>query len=212
MKKIASLLLVTFIFLAFHTSYAQDNGKNKGKKHNKSAFKKEIKEYMKQNVLPVLREQRAKLEKDISATDKTQINTYRAELKKNYSLIKKGNKKKKEAKKAGNEISDAEKEAIWIAQGQNKELLGKARELSKTYKDKIETLLDEISDKQVKWESDLKAIHEKKNEKRVANGKGKNKRGNKANKIKRAKPVRFLLLDPNGTDDDLDGVFDDGND
>ena len=72
-------------------------------------------------------------------------------------------------------------------------------------------LLDEISDKQDKWESDLKAIHEKKNEKRVANGKGKHKKGNKENKIKKTKPLHFLLLDPNGTGDDLDGDFDDGD-
>ena len=211
MKKTSFLIIVSFIFLAFSTSYAQGNGQGKRKKGNKSAFKKEIRDYMKQNVLPVLREQRAKLESDISATDKTQINTLRTELKKNHAVVKAGNKKQKEAKKIGNDISQTEKEVIWIAQGKNKELIGQAKELSKTYKDKIQTLFDEISDKQDKWENDLKAIHEKKQEKRIANGKGMGGKKGKIKKIKRTRPARFLLLDPNGSDDELDQILDDGD-
>lgn len=220
MKKISFIVLVSFLFLGLSNSYAQDDGHKKHKKHGNSALKKEVKEYMKQNILPVLKEQRAKLEKDISAQDKTQLTAYRAELKKNHQLVKEGRKKRKEAKKSDSEFSQTEKEAIWIAEGQQKEIIHKTRDLSKTYKEKIQVLFDQISAKRDTWENDLKAIHEKyKDEAKddeQEDGKHKDKKGHKKGQkgrkmMKMLRPVHFLLLDPNASEDELEEAFDDND-
>lgn len=206
MKKSSILLVISFILLTFSTAYAQGNdGKGKHKKHTS---KKEIKKYMKENVFPVLREQRAKLETEITTEDKTQINLYRAELKKNRQLIKEGHKKKKEAKKSKQELSQKEKEAIWIGEGERKEVFHKARIVSKNYRESIKKLSDEIAQQKATWEKDIKAIREKNNAKNTQNNKAGNKNRQHGRISKMMRPARFLLLDPKGSDDDIQDVFD----
>ena len=129
---------------------------------------------MKKNVLPVIKEQRAKLEKDISAEDKTQLSAFRIERKENRQIIKEGRKKKKESKKSDSELSQAEKEALWIAEGKQKDLISKVKGLAKTYKDEIKTLSDEIGTQRTTWENDLKAMREK-HQPKVKKGKKGNK-------------------------------------
>ncbi|MBC8083967.1 MAG: hypothetical protein H7Z21_12210, partial [Hymenobacter sp.] len=75
-KTLALLLVLLATTLA--TRAGLNRGGRRGADH---PARREIKAYVEQNVLPVLRQQRQQLEPQLAPTDQAQLVTYRTELK-----------------------------------------------------------------------------------------------------------------------------------
>jgi len=196
----------------------------KGKKQDKSKHKEMkavIKEYNKSNIMPVLKKQRAKLENDLSQTDKNTISELRSSFKsRKQAMIAAKNSRKGKSKE---DISDEDKAKFKKFKEAQKADMKKAKALAEKYQDNITVLKDEINPQTMKWKADMKAIFEKydvempnreemkkrkeaaKKDGKKRKGKRKGEKGNRkgghkrmgAPAMKAMSPVGFLLLDPN---------------
>ncbi len=169
----------------------------------------EIKTYREQNILPVLKEQRAKLEELISEEDKAIITELRTERKGKVKQMK----SRKEMK--GQRQPPSEEMKAW-----RNEKMEKIRTLVKKYEEDIDNLLTEIQPQRNKWKEDILEIRKKQASEKRKEFKNKEEKGlkrghenqqgmkNKRNALHKKgagkskihktkmKKVNFLLLDP----------------
>lgn len=170
----------------------------------RKATRTEISSYREENVIPVLMEQRAKLESKISAEDKTLIAELRAQHAQRPKRLKKPSIEEQKAAKAEFE---AKKEVRQAHKEQIKALL-------KTYETDIDALYEEIQPQVEEWKEEMKEIatenrpegHQKRKQNNdLSEGKKKGKDGQKGRMGKRGErrgpallsKAAFLLLDPN---------------
>lgn len=119
-------------------------------KEDAAALKQELKAYHEANVLPVLREQRLKLETQLSAADKTQLETLRAEMKAQKEAMKEAKENgafNHEDRKANFEAGKTHREAV--------------KALVEKYDAGITALLEEIKPQAGQWKTDIEAIQKK---------------------------------------------------
>ncbi len=182
--------------------------------HWKGAFKNEelraeMKAYKSQNMWPVLKAQRAKLEKEISAEDKATIKELRVAMK----------ELKAQKKQMHANGKDQVKEEDRASMRQTfRSHMKAASTLAQKYETPINALNEEIKNERATWHTDMKAIVNKHVPEGGEEGcKGKERahksHGKRSNKFtgendfkshrKMHKQVRFLLMDPNGTAEDF---------
>ena len=170
-------------------------------KADKAALKSELKAYRSENILPVMKAQRAKLEEKLSPEDKAQITTLRASLKTRRqemrALKQEANKSREDFQKL-RETYKPDQEAI--------------KALVEKYDADIDALLAEMQPQQEQWHKDIRAIYQKYrpepksgDEKPGPKGKYGHHAGPKGqHPALPGKPEmhkgRFLLLDPNAAD------------
>jgi hypothetical protein len=184
------------------------------KKGENKEMKAEIKQYSQNNIMPVLKQQRAKLDEKLSQTDKNTIDELRANFKARKAQMIEVKKKHKGKKR--DDFSDEDKAKFKAYKEATKADMEKAKALAEKYQDDLKALREEIKPQAEQWKSDMEAIFEKygvekpnreemKKRKEAAQkrGKGKRKGGRKGHKgmripaVKAMSPIGFLLLDPN---------------
>ena len=167
---------------------------------DKDALKAEIKDYKQTNVLPVLEEQRSKLEDEIVEADKVSIDKLRID----FQQFKEALKSKKEGFKESGEKPSPEKRLEFLkeVQAMEKPDMDLAKELVSRYDSEITSLLDEIKPQREKWRTEIKEIKQKyvpsdMMEKRKGHGHSKRMKGKLTSPEDRVEKhkLRFLLLD-----------------
>lgn len=164
--------------------------KNQQRKADRKALQEELKSYRDQNILPIMLQQRAKLESKIAEEDKATITALRVKVEARKSDRADQTNKKGRRMTGVNERNQEDREAI--------------KALLNTYKADIKILFEEIEDKTELWKNDLKAIAAKyapeNNAERGENtrsGRRDGKRGGKKpGPGKIISTISFLLLDP----------------
>lgn len=170
--------------------------KEKRSKVDREGLHQEIKAYKEQNIMPILLEQRAKLESKITEEDKVQIATLRP----TFEEMKEKREGKRFKRERGNPEQRTERKAVIE---QRKKELEPLKALVEKYNDEITTLFAEIETEQNQWKEDIKAIGAKYRPEGIeGNGSRGRKMHKRHHKIKGEKgffiPKRhFLLLDPN---------------
>jgi hypothetical protein len=174
-----------------------------------------MKAYMQENILPVLKEQRAKLDEQLSSQEQDALTSIREEMKALREQGKALRPAKKELKKSGEMPSQEQRDAMRKHAKAHRLLMNRAWAIADEHERTIYGLLDEISGKQGQWHSDIKAIMEKHKGNMSSQpeeggenigddaprpGKGKQKRHGgmhgKLGKLKQLnQPVAFLLWD-----------------
>ena len=140
----------------------------------RKAIRTETQQYITKNVLPVLQKQRAKLDKQMVAADRTQVEELRGIVKTVLPQMKEKRKKMMKERKAKKETFEkmteeerkakrAEKRAAMKKEHGAKREKYKAhfetaKTLTEKYSDNIQKLQDEISTDIEKWKTDIKAI------------------------------------------------------
>ena len=161
-----------------------------------SPARPEIKAYLQQNVLPVLRQQRQKLEPQISSADQAQLATYRTQLR---ELRQKRQALRQQARPntAPRPYPDLTSEQLQQQQQlrvATKAVLLSVAQLTQKYETAIRALTRELQPQREKWAADLAAIQAKNSAsdstRRAGTG---HVRGLAAHLLR---PARFLLLDP----------------
>ncbi|MCB2377736.1 T9SS type A sorting domain-containing protein [Hymenobacter sp. BT635] len=163
--------------------------------------RQEVKAYYQTNVLPVVRQQRQKLEAQLSADDKAQLATYRTQL----QALRQRGKSLREALQpatpgaAHPALTEAQKQQMQQLRSESREIMVKVGLLAKKYAPQLTQLSQEIQPQKDKWTTDLKAISTKyatpaQLENRRAGG-----RHHGAGRLGQdfLRPAKFLLLDPN---------------
>jgi len=164
-------------------------------------IRREVRAYLQANVLPVLRQQRQKLEPQLAAADRAQLATYRTQLK---GLKEQGQALRHDAAPAGNPagrpgLTDAQQQQAQQLRSQAKTILLNAALLAQKYEAPIAQLAREVQPQKEQWTTDIKAIVAKnttpeQQQRAAAGGQLPNHGG-----LRRFfKPAVFLLMDPDG--------------
>lgn len=188
------VLLLLVLLVAGNVASLAGSGKGPGRG--------EIKAYYQQNVLPVLRQQRQKLEAQLATADKAQLAIYRTQL---QELKQRGKTLRQSIQPAGTpqdsrpELTEAQQQQLQQLRADTRGIMLSVAQIAQKYDANINKLAQEVQPQKEKWATDLKALLDKnatpeQKEKRAAwAGKG-HRRGGAARFFK---PAAFLLLDPN---------------
>ncbi|MBC6697956.1 T9SS type A sorting domain-containing protein [Hymenobacter puniceus] len=187
--KTSSLTLLAFLLgllLAAHTDA------HPRRLHPGSPARTESKAYIRQNVLPVVRQQRQKLETVLSAADKAQLTRYRTEL---QALRQQAHTLRQATKPAPGTarpaLTPAQLEQRQQLRTSTKTILLNVSQLARKYEADISQLTQEIQPQHQQWLADLAAIRARHADTTAL---GHQRRGGPASHLLR--PVRFLLLTP----------------
>ncbi|OON68802.1 T9SS type A sorting domain-containing protein [Hymenobacter sp. CRA2] len=169
----------------------------------------EVRAYTQQNILPVVRQQRQKLDAQMSAADKTQLATYRSQLK---TLREQGKTLRQSLKPTAGTaqgqrppLTDAQKQQLQQLRTEQRAVMQNVAQLAQKYDAQINQLKAEVQPQRTQWAADIKALmlknatpeqQQKLQQWQEKGGKG-GHHGFGGMKQNFFGPTRFLLLDPN---------------
>ncbi|UOQ76326.1 T9SS type A sorting domain-containing protein [Hymenobacter sp. 5516J-16] len=197
--KAITLALALFLLLGNSVVQAQNTQAHQG-----APARKELREYYQQNVLPTVRQQRQKLEAQLTTSDKAQLTLYRAQLK---ETRQKGKALRQSLRPAGTpagtrpELTETQKQQLQQLRAETKAILQNVSQLAQKYEGDIAKLAQEVQPQREKWAADTKAILARtatpeQQQKRAA---WLGKRQRHAGTRRYFQPVTFLLLNPNAS-------------
>ena len=208
MKSNASKLLALLVLLVLTASVASLARGGRGRGADRP-IRREIRRYFTANVLPVLRQQRQKLEPQLAPADRAQLATYRTQLR---ALKAQGRALRQAAAPAAGSTSgtrpaltEAQRKQAHDLRFQARSIMLNVAQLAQKYDGPISQLAQEVQPQKEKWATDMKAIAaknatpEQQQKRAVAKGR---MRGHGPGQLRKFfKPAMFLLLDPNAPAD-----------
>lgn len=191
--------LFALLFSFALSSFAQPNSQRKGKNHDKQKpnpeMQNEIRQYLKTNVSPVLRQQRAKLERQIAPADKAIIDQTRQARRQAAPEMR----EMRQQRQQGEKLSDEQRENFKNMKEKRKGIMEQLRPIADKYNASIDQLMNEIAPQQQKWETDLRQIASK-----YISADKLAKWDEHKGKLGKNKNIQFLLINPNDKDADID--------
>ncbi|MBO0360025.1 T9SS type A sorting domain-containing protein [Hymenobacter sp. BT186] len=168
----------------------------------------EVKAYVEQNVLPVVRQQRQKLETQLASTDKAQLATYRTQLKdvrQRSQALRQSFRTSQSAASASSEpasprasLTEEQRQQLRQLHTETRAIMQNVTQLAQKYATNISQLTQEVQPQKEKWASDIQAIaaknatpEQQQNSSRLP---GRMQRHHGTGRFFR--PAAFLLLDP----------------
>ena len=189
-----SMVMSLALVLAITASAQPDRGKSPRK------INPELRSYLKENVLPVVKEQRLKLDQVMSSSDKATLDQIRSELE---TLRESGKTKFREMKENRSEQTPPtpEERAQFRAQRDARiALMDKASDLAFKYHNDIKSLMEEIRSQREEWKGELQEMRPEGRQKEGRPGERKQRFGNRKSRhpfMRMMEPVGFMLWDPN---------------
>lgn len=165
--------------------------------------RQELRAYYQQNVLPVVRQQRQKLEAQLTTSDKAQLTLYRAQLKETRQKAK---ALRQSFRPAGTptgtrppELTETQQQQqLQQLRAETKAILQNVSQLAQKYEGDIAKLAQEVQPQKEKWQADTKAILARTATPQQPAKAGKGKHQRHAGGMQRYfQPTSFLLLNPN---------------
>lgn len=128
------------------------------KDEKRKAMHKEMREYAEENIIPVLKKQRLKLDKKLSAQDKEIIETMRASLHEAHKAHKAEMKKYHEQLKSGEIDKEAMHKHFKAVHEEKKEQLAPVQVIADRYESEIEKLLAVAKANKETWKEGMETI------------------------------------------------------
>lgn len=157
-KKAAAVMLAT-VLIGGPLS-AQERGKGQ-----RAEAHQEMKTYVEQNVIPVMKPQREKLETYLSAKEQKQIDEVRAKLEEHRKQREEHWKTREDFRQSGERPSETERaefrEKMQAQREAHRKEIEIVRTIAENHKDQIQQLYEEVSSEAETWKSDIQAIREK---------------------------------------------------
>ena len=165
--------------------------------------RRQVKAYFQANILPVLQQQRQKLEPQLTEADRAQLATYRTQL----SALKEQGQALRHRINPGGEVpatrpilSEAQREQAHELRARAREIMESVAQIAQQYESPINQLTQEVQPQKEKWATDIKAII-------VKNAPPEQQRKAAFDDHRRGpgqlhryfKPAMFLLLNPTAT-------------
>jgi hypothetical protein len=162
--------------------------------------KKEVKEYVRANVWPVLKSERIAFDAKLSAQERALISQVRASLKAEREANKALMQSLREAKKNGT-LTEAQREPMWHAREKERAIEERLLPVLEAHRNDFQEMKGRLNMDQ--WKADIKEMMEKAGERppHEKQGEGPRHKGGKGmpkdkGPLKAFMPIRFLLLDP----------------
>ncbi len=155
-----------------------------------------IKEYMQKNVLPTVKQQRLKLEKEIVTEDKTKLDVLRGELAKVKPEMKAMHEKMRAAFEDGNRPTRTILQEMRAVKEQYHDVMQRTKPLANKYSEQIDVLFKEIAPNIKQWKIDIRAlVKQELGEEKPRFGRHLFRKGGLKKLLHKG---HFILLDPNG--------------
>ncbi|MBB3698589.1 hypothetical protein KMW28_15465 [Flammeovirga yaeyamensis] len=202
MKKIT---LFVFTILSIFLFSFQDGPKKGMDKEARKKAQKEIAEYNKANVVPVLLENRKEFDNKLSDAEKKELASLRTRL----DNLKEENKSMKKDKKKGEAPTEEQKAAKEAAQKEMRQIMTAAWAVVDNHEADLKSIKEANKANEEKWRTDMKAIMEKYRPEGSMKGEGKKKGHNKGkhkmgrNPMGANRDVMFVLMDPTKSVDEI---------
>ncbi|WP_216726643.1 T9SS type A sorting domain-containing protein [Hymenobacter siberiensis] len=203
MKSNAPKILTLLLLVVLSATVVGVARGGRHRQHEDRPIRREVRAYFQANVLPVLQQQRQKLEPQLTASDRIQLATYRTQLK---ALKDQGQALRRSVAPAGTAtpatrptLTEAQQKQAHDLRFQARGIMLNVAQMAQKYDAPIAQLTQEVAPQKEKWATDIKAIVAKtatpEQQQRMAAMQGrKHERGG----LRRFfKPAAFLLLDPN---------------
>lgn len=172
---------------------------------NRSA-RREVRAYIEQNVLPVIRQQRQKLEAQLATSDKAQLAIYRSQLKE----IRQRRQALRQSFRAGQPtpqatepaspgvaLTEAQQQQLEQLRSETKAVMTSVSEMAQRYATNIAQLTQEIQPQKEKWATDIQELLVKSaSPEQQKVGRFKGGLHHRAGAARLLRPAAFLLLDP----------------
>jgi hypothetical protein len=174
-----------------------------GQRHEDRPARREVAAYYQANVLPVVRQQRQKLEAQLSGPDRAQLTTYRSQLK---DVQARGKALRQSLHPAGTpagtrpELADAQRQQMQQLRTETRDIMQRVAQLAKQYETNIAQLAREVEPQKEKWAADIKAIVSKNatpEQQENTSHHGHRMHGD-GQMRPYFRPVAFLLMEPGG--------------
>lgn len=156
----------------------------------------EMQTYYSENIEPVLKAQRAKLEELITTDDQEQIDEIRSNaqaLKSEFKTLKKEIKVNRQNQEP---LSEDQRQALQAFRQSKQEQASLLKPIAQKYLESIQSLMNEISDSKEKWKADIKAIRQKYITDEPKERPDFDRRYQLKSKFRRHFIARFLLMEP----------------
>lgn len=162
---------------------------------------REIKAYVAQNVLPVVRQQRQKLEPKLTTADQAQLAIYRTqlqELRQRGQTLRRSIGPASTAPETRPALTEAQKQQFQQLRAERKALMLSVARLAQKYEGDIARLAREVQPQKEQWTADLKALAAKDTTPEQPTKRGwRRKWGRQPGGADRFfRPATFLLLNP----------------
>ena len=201
MKATPLKLLMLFLLVSFGTVPARAQGHPHGRPGDGPA-RREIRTYIEANVQPVLQQQRQKLEPQLTAADRTQLATYRTQLR---ALKEQGQALRRNARPDGTtapasrpSFSEEQRQQAHELRSQARGIMLSVAQLAQKYDGAIAQLAQEVQPQKEKWAADIQALVAKnatpEQQQRLAGFHGRRREHGPLRRFFR--PALFLLMDP----------------
>jgi len=183
--------------------------------HPKRELRAETQAYVQKNVLPVMQEQRLKLEKELSSADKKQIRELRSRMAAARKQMDSFREEFKNQRHSGtNGLTEVQREQMQRHHAEMKSIITEAHMLAQKYKPDIQDLYTEIATPLETWKTDLRTLQQKqadenfkfKEHKRFAHRGPSHRFMNEY-----LRPVNFLLWDVKKPISEMETSLDTGN-
>jgi len=208
MKNTFKPLLIVALLVYSATLCAQKLTKEE-KRAKFEAFREDAKAYNKQNVWPVVKAQRQKLDAVMSEADKQTVANLRTQMKEAREKMRAFRKEMREQHKPGEgrpELTDAQKTTLKTQRKAMRKAKNATWGIADKYETTIEKLLEEMKPKAEQWKKDLKALRVKHFGERKKEEHGRMGRRGKRHHHRRMhgmrgmrrmfRPVGFVMIDP----------------
>lgn len=172
-----------------------------------SPARREMAAYVQANVLPVVRQQRQKLESQLSAADRAQLSTYRTQLQdlklRERALRKSFRPAAGSPPETRPALTEAQREQVRQLRTETQAIRQRVAQLARQYEGPIKQLAQEVQPQKEKWAADLKAIASKsatpgQHEKTAPQqGQGQGQPHGRGPLSHYFRPAAFLLMHPN---------------
>jgi len=204
MKKTTLLVLIICIAILTPTVFAQKN--HRGNKETKN-MSPEMKSYINDNILPVMKVQRMELEEELSSLEKARLDEIRIEMK---TMRQQKAEQMIEMRESGDRPSLEQRKEMREMRNKMHNLMNEVEIMAEDHDQAITRLLDEIQPQMEDWRRQMRNLKQE-------NRPNKNRQGNKVKNRNRQDmsnmqgpppdqgrmfgrhmgPVGFLLWDPN---------------
>ena len=156
--RLKSLVLVLSVVLAATLDGAAYGGTHFG---GDRPGRREMQAYFQASVLPVLQQQRQKLEPQLAEADRAQLAAYRTQLRAlqaQGAALRHGARPSGEPPTARPALSEAQREQAYELRTKAHEILQLVAEMAQKYDGPLQELAQQLQPQQAKWDADIKAI------------------------------------------------------
>ncbi len=204
LKTLAVLLVVLTTTLATLARPAQD-----GPRGGNHPTHRELKAYVDQNVLPVVRQQRQKLEPQLATADKAQLAIYRTQLqelrergkalRQSFRAAPGAASKATEPNSPRAALTEAQKQQLQQLRTESRTIMLSVDQLARKYESRIAQLTQEVQPQKEKWAADMQAIIAKNTKPELQEKLGHSGGHHHPGVTRFFRPAKFLLLAPSAS-------------